>query len=113
MSEGLIRHDCTLIRWNCRKGMYECYALKCLYCQEEGEKCKFFTTEQVAGPDPLYAGPSTCKKPPTRIPDATISRALRMKERGLTWAQIGKELGHDPRALQNRVCHDQRNGKTY
>ena len=112
MSEDKTKYGCSMLRWNNSIGMYECSALNALYCSVN-DKCSFYTTEKVAGPDPLYAGPATCKKPPKRIPDETISRALRMKERGMTWNQIGKELGHDPRALQNRVCHDQRNGKTY
>lgn len=104
------KDDCSMRRWNRGLGQYECAALNALYCSWEKE-CRFYTTEKVAGPDPLYVGPVTGSRTGKRIPDETIRKAVELKKRGLTWAQIGKELGHDPRALQNRIWHDQKKGK--
>jgi hypothetical protein len=103
------RTDCALIRMNQRTKQWECSGLNALYCRSG--KCNFYRTEPVKPPDPLYAGPAVTKKPPKRIPDEVIRQAARMHERGFTWAMIGKELGHEPRAIQNRVCHDRRLGK--
>lgn len=107
-----VREECTLHRYNKRKRTDECSALKECYCKYERE-CTFYRTTPVDPPDPLYAGPAITKKAPTRIPNDVIARAVRMKQRGLTWTQIGKELGHEPRVLQNRVCQDRKKGKVY